>query len=127
MNQILAVLNSVPFEVEKLPQTITYINLVTTQLNFIETFVADLLDLRQLKEGFFSLTNAPFNLYNNLQNIFTIFAPQLSRKGVQFNVQVQGQSVNGPVDTTKLPMLIGDERRLKQVIINLVRNAIKFT
>ena len=90
MNQILAVLNSVPFEVKKLPQTIAYCNLITTQLNFIETFVADLLDLRQLKEGFFSLTNAPFNIHSVLQNILTIFAPQLSRKGVQFNVQLQG-------------------------------------
>ena len=44
--------------------------------------MADLLDLRQLKEGVFSLTDEPFDLFSVLKNIFTIFAPQVTRTGV---------------------------------------------
>ena len=82
MQQILQALNSVPFELEKLPQTVTYCKLVTSQLNFLETFVADLLDLRQLKEGVFSLTNEPFDLFCVMRNIFKIFSPQVTQTGV---------------------------------------------
>lgn len=55
--QVLALLNQVDVD----PLIRRYLKLVMTQLNFIQSFVDDLLDFRQLRDGVFSLTMVPFN------------------------------------------------------------------
>lgn len=43
------------------PLVFKYLNLVMGQMTFMQSFVEDLLDLRQLRDGEFSLANVPFD------------------------------------------------------------------
>ena len=51
--------------------------LIVSQLELLQSFVADLLDLRQLGIGVFSFTEQPFDVLNVIMNIYSIFAPQI--------------------------------------------------
>ena len=101
-----------------------------SSVEFMQSFVNDLLDLRQMKLANFCLEYKPFDLISTLRNIAEIFEPQIMQAKVKFVIHVQGvrlwyEDVNSC--SQLLPRLIGDERRLKQVLINLIRNAMKFT
>lgn len=58
---------------------------------------------------------APTDLLNSIQNLLE---PTASKKGLQLNLQ------SGPEN---LPYLMGDKGRIRQIVVNLVGNAIKFT
>jgi two-component system OmpR family sensor kinase len=78
--------------------------------------VRDLLDLARLDAGTLDLQYSPVDLSALLNNIAEKLLPQ-ARAG---NLEIR-------VETSQIPMIIGDGDRLAQVFTNLVDNAIKFT
>ena len=87
----------------------------------METFVDDLLDLTQMKAGVFNLVPAPFDQEEVFNFILSMFEPRAQAKGIKILKKKMMETNEQPIK------LIGDERRYKQVMINLVKNAIKFT
>ena len=79
--------------------------------------INDILDLSKIEAGKIELEQIPFNLDELLQGVYTIMKFKAEEKGLQLNVETSGTENN----------LIGDPARLRQVLINLVGNAIKFT
>ena len=102
------------FEIEK------YLSMIEGQLTLMQTFVSDLIDIKTLQEGVFTLQNEPFNVVDTLSGIFQVFKPQAVAKGL-----VLGINYRDTVDENLT--LVGDKRRFTQVMINLIRNALKFT
>ena len=100
-------------------QSLKYCKLMLSQLYFLQSFVEDLLDLRQIKDGAFSLSSTPFDPNETFDLICSSFEPQVQLKGLQL--------VYNTFDGYELPKLVGDGKRFQQVVINLVRNAMKFT
>lgn len=81
--------------------------------------INDILDLSKIDADKIELEERPVILSTLLNNIEQLFKSQASAKGIQLSAQVL------PID--QKVVFIGDETRLKQILMNLVGNAIKFT
>jgi signal transduction histidine kinase len=79
--------------------------------------INDVLDLSKIEAGQLVLALADYSLKNAVHTVYTAVEPLATEKKLAFKVEV-------PPD---LPPGRGDERRLTQVLLNLVGNAIKFT
>ena len=77
----------------------------------------DLLDLTRLESGRLQLERAPFDLGALLADLAGPVAEAAGRKGLTLEVEVAGD----------LPQVEGDPVRLKQVVLNLLDNAVKYT
>jgi len=79
--------------------------------------INDVLDLSKIEAGQLVLTLADYSLKNVAHTVFSAVEPLAREKKLAFKVEVEPD----------LPPGHGDERRLTQVLLNLVGNAIKFT
>src|SRR5271156_2403708 len=79
--------------------------------------INDVLDLAKIEAGQLILTLEDYSLPEVLQSVVTATEPLATSKGLKFTAAVQDD----------LPMAHGDARRVSQVLLNLVGNAIKFT
>ena len=80
--------------------------------------VNDVLDLSKIEAGEVTLERRPFQLAALLQELQALYEPQASAKGLAFSVQL---------DAALPDTLLGDAGRIRQILTNLVGNAIKFT
>ena len=62
----------------------------------MQSFVDDLLDIRQIKDGVFSLEYSTFDLNEVLEEICEIFRPQTFAKGVELIVEICSKKLRLP-------------------------------
>jgi signal transduction histidine kinase len=79
--------------------------------------INDVLDLSKIEAGQLTLSLADYSLSDVVQSVFTAVEPLANEKRLSLKVELP----------TSLPVGRGDERRIAQVLLNLVGNAIKFT
>jgi signal transduction histidine kinase len=79
--------------------------------------INDVLDLSKIEAGQLTLSLSDYSLKSVIQTAFSAVEPLAKEKQIALKIDV----------TPKLPQGRGDERRLTQVLLNLVGNAIKFT
>jgi light-regulated signal transduction histidine kinase (bacteriophytochrome)/CheY-like chemotaxis protein len=80
--------------------------------------LTDILDLSKIEAGRIELDHSPFSLVHLLNSVKDTFSVLANSKGLMLRVE--------PLSDV-LPALVGDAARLRQILINLVGNAIKFT
>ncbi|MEM8808331.1 MAG: response regulator [Cyanobacteria bacterium P01_G01_bin.38] len=80
--------------------------------------VNDVLDFSKIESGHMTITRQPFNLEQCVKHAMLYTEPRAAKKNLQLNCQLQPQ----------IPTWVhGDVARIRQVLINLLDNAIKFT
>lgn len=79
--------------------------------------IHDILDISQIESGRISLEDGRIDVAELIQDITSLFANTMATEGIKLTVKRDDP----------LPDLKGDQRRVKQMIINLVSNAVKFT
>ncbi|GAB3275093.1 hybrid sensor histidine kinase/response regulator [Kineosporia babensis] len=82
------------------------------------TVINDILDFSKIESGSLELEEHPFELEDCVDSAAAVVALAATRKGLEMIVQVDGECP---------PVLIGDVTRFRQVIVNLLGNAVKFT
>jgi signal transduction histidine kinase len=82
------------------------------------SIINDILDFSRLDAGKMTLDVAPFNLIDTILEVNNLLGPDASAKGLEIVLEYAGDA---PV------RLMGDSVRVRQVLINLMGNAIKFT
>lgn len=106
-------------EKERLEGTlIDYVVQSKSAANHLLSILNDILDMSKIEFGEMTLTNAPFVLGNLLDSVEAIFRPTAEEKCLSFDIE--RNYLNNII-------LIGDEVRIRQVLINLIGNSIKFT
>ena len=82
------------------------------------SLITDILDMSKIEAGRTDLSPVTFNFSRLVENLASMFRFAAHAKGLQLEVVVDGVSV---------VYLVGDEGKIRQVLINLLGNAIKFT
>lgn len=95
-----------------------YAEIVKLSSNTLLTIINDILDFSKIESGKFNIENTAFNLCKVVENSININAITVYKKGLELISKID----NNISDT-----LLGDPVRLRQVLINLINNAIKFT
>lgn len=99
------------------PMQRSYINTLQDSGRHLLDVINDILDFSKLSEGKVQLRQEIFSLRDLADDIHSIFALQAERRGLHYTVTISGGR----------PLLVGDPTWLRQVLINLVGNAFKFT
>jgi two-component system sensor histidine kinase RpfC len=84
----------------------------------LRSLIDNLLDLRKIEAGKIVIEREPLDLHVLMNRLAALFEPEAKRTHLRFTKSV---SVKAPY------MLIGDDLRIQQVLINLTANALKFT
>jgi len=85
--------------------------------------VNDLLDLSRAQAGKIALETLPIDLERILDECANLFSATTQAKGIRLNVRPPAPGRGAPAGGT----LIGDPFRIRQIVMNLVGNAVKFT
>ncbi len=86
--------------------------------NLLLSLINDILDFSKIEAGSMQLMREPFSLYQLLDKLRSIYGVLMPQKGLNFTAEF----------AQDLPaVLIGDEKRLGQVLSNLLTNAFKYT
>ena len=103
-------------------------NLDGEHLDFIETIrnssetlltiINEILDFSKIESGKMELENQPFDLRECVENAMDLLAPQASAKNLELAYLINDSVPN---------ILVGDVTRLRQVLVNLLSNSVKFT
>ena len=118
MNAIIG-LDSLALRNENLPdETREYLEKIGGSARHLLGLINDILDMSRIESGRLMIRKEEFSFRNILEQINTMVMSQCAEKGLHYECQMIG----GVSD-----FYIGDDMKLKQVLINILSNAIKFT
>jgi signal transduction histidine kinase/CheY-like chemotaxis protein len=95
-----------------------YISIISNAGNSLLSIINDVLDFSKIESGQLRIENNPYHLSSLLNDVINVMVVRFTDKPVHFFVDVD----------SRIPAeLIGDEVRIRQILINLLNNAIKYT
>ena len=116
MNGVLGV-TELLLDAETAPEKRTYLDMVKSSGESLLTIINDILDFSKIEAGRLDLDPVDFDLQALLGQLMKSFSVGASQKGLELICQAAGSP----------GMVVGDPTRLRQVLTNLLGNALKFT
>ena len=95
-----------------------YVNIINTSGDTLLGVINDILDFSKIESGNMEIEHHDFDLRQCVENVLDVFASKAAHQGLDLVYQI---------DYLLPVMIIGDSLRLRQVLLNLVSNAMKFT
>ena len=96
---------------------IAYLDAIKKSSASLLIIINDILDISKIESDKIELERIPFSLNELIRNVHVLMQFKSEEKGLELKTIVP----------ENIPLLMGDPNRLRQIIINLVSNAIKFT
>ncbi len=96
----------------------TYVDTIRYSGSYLLTILNDILDYVRASEGKLKIDNVSFSLNKLIHSLILIAKVKTDEKGLKFEVDI---------DPDLPEYLIGDPARIRQIFMNLINNAIKFT
>ncbi|HEY1752343.1 MAG TPA: ATP-binding protein [Caulobacteraceae bacterium] len=94
------------------------VELIESSAKTLESLLSDVLDLARVESGRLELASEPFDLTRALRDVAALFHPSANAKGLDLVVET-APALDG--------VFLGDAPRVRQIVSNLVANAVKFT
>jgi len=95
-----------------------YVNIIDFSANNLLAIINDILDISKIEAGQITLESIDFNLHNVVNETIKLLTSKAIEKGIELSATID----------ESVPLFAkGDPVRLKQIVINLTNNAIKFT
>lgn len=118
MNAIIGLQNIALKDSELTPRTKDHLEKIGTSANHLLGIINDILDMSRIESGSMTLKNEEFSFTDFLEQINIIINGQCRDKQLDYGCEVIGDTQD---------FYIGDDLKLKQVLINILGNAVKFT
>ena len=99
------------------PEQHKQMSMVQKSSRHLLALINDVLDISKIEAGQLSLARASFELTPSIKKMVKLITPLAEQKGIDLEVDID----------PKVGAIVADQRRLEQVIMNLLGNAIKFT
>ena len=100
------------------PEQAKYIRTIQVSGEMLLSVINDILDFSKIESGKLELENAPLDVRAVVRDIYDVQLAKAKEKKLKFEVSMHS---NVP------PFIIGDVTRIRQILLNLVSNALKFT
>ncbi|QLE43812.1 response regulator [Nostoc sp. C052] len=100
------------------PEQLDYVETIHNSGHTLLTIINDILDFSKIESGNLELEKQPFDLRVCVEEALDLLAPQAASKGIELMYQFEPHTPT---------LIIGDITRLRQILWNLVSNAVKFT
>jgi len=100
------------------PKTREYLKKIGSSAEHLLGLINDILDMSRIESGRMALKNEEFSFSGLIEAINTMFNSQCQDKGLEYHCHIKGE-----VDD----YYIGDNMKLRQILINILGNAVKFT
>ncbi len=118
LNVILGYAQLLQFQKDLAAENREAIQTIARSGNHLLGLLNDILDLSKIEAGHMELQEAPFDLSLLVRHLMAMFSLRCEQKGLAWKLDFNHP---GPL------MVLGDEGKLRQVLINLLGNAVKFT
>jgi signal transduction histidine kinase/ActR/RegA family two-component response regulator len=100
------------------PRELEMVKIIRGSSETLGALLSDILDMARIEAGEMALDAAPYHMGDSLRAVCALFSPRAAERGLRLNIDIATE-----VDR----WVVGDQGRLRQVLNNLVSNALKFT
>jgi len=93
------------------------LGMVQDSARHLLALINDVLDISKIEAGELNISREPVNIQKSIESVCTTLRKSAEDKGLSLHVDISPDT----------GFIIGDQRRIEQILINLINNAIKFT
>ncbi len=100
------------------PEQTTYVSAIKTSGEALLSLIDEILDFSRIEAGKVDLSAESFDLHQMAEGVIELLAPRAQGKGIELALSI---------DPLTPRMVVGDGARIRQILLNLAGNAVKFT